>query len=124
GGGCDRCGRSGAIATREPGQDAAPARVALPSLEATTVDSALVLRIPELGGAASEVDLPRGHLLLKVIITESPDAHPAALTAHLVSPDLASDRLAERRELMKRSMVMAVVMIALFLGMLRLSGWL
>lgn len=63
GGGCDTCGRSGAVATRGRGEPAELVCVQLPPQPGATV------RIANSGGLPLTADdaLPRGHLLLRVI---------------------------------------------------------
>lgn len=76
GGGCDRCDRSGAITLRPRGVEAAPIKVPLPrrSAEELAREPSLVLRIPEQGGAAEPgSDLPRGLLLLQIVVAERAD---------------------------------------------------
>ena len=77
GGGCDRCERSGAITLRPRGVDAVPIKVPLPrrSTEDLAREPSVVLRIPEQGGEPSGgVDLPRGLLLLQIVVAERADA--------------------------------------------------
>lgn len=77
GGGCDRCERSGAISLRPRGVDPVPIRVPLPrrSAEELAREPSLVLRIPEQGGEPlGGVDLPRGLLLLQIVVAERADA--------------------------------------------------
>lgn len=70
GGGCDRCGRRGAVTLREPGQDAEWVDVSLGSDRA---GQAVTLRIPERGGPA-EPGQVRGLLLLTLRPAAEPDA--------------------------------------------------
>lgn len=77
GGGCDKCERSGAITLRARNVEAVPIKVPLPrrSAEELAREPSLVLRIPEQGGAPPEgTDLPRGLLLLQIVVAERPDA--------------------------------------------------
>jgi hypothetical protein len=68
GGGCDACGRSGAITLRSRSE---PAEV----VEVTPDSRGITLRIPEQGGLPAEgSDLPRGVLLLTVIPSDAADA--------------------------------------------------
>lgn len=116
GGGCDRCDRSGAVSLRERGEESPEIRIRLPEHDDSR--GGVCLRLPEEGGAATSADLPRGHLLLTVKAGDAPSAGVAlAHASSALSPD-------ERKELMKKSLVMAAVLIALFFGMLKLSGWL
>lgn len=115
GGGCDRCERAGAITLRDKDSAAMVITVRLPSLPPE--EGQLCLRIPELGGVSLRPDEGRGHLLLRVRVAER-SAPEVALA--VVGPRAIE---LERRTLMKRSLFMAVGLILLFLGMLRLSGW-
>lgn len=116
GGGCDRCERSGAITLRARDEEPAQVRVSLPSAEVAS--AGVCLRIPELGGSSPEEGCGRGHLLLTVRVGE--EVSRDVTLVHV--PGTLSDDA--RRQLMKRSLTMAVGLIALFLGMLKLSGWL
>jgi hypothetical protein len=76
GGGCDKCGRSGAITLRRRNEPAEIVEVTLPvrSQDEVPDSRGITLRIPEQGGlpeAGSE--LPRGVLLLTVIPSAEPD---------------------------------------------------
>ena len=67
GGGCDACGRSGAVVLR--GEDEPPERlpIALPRREVRPTARAIVLRIPERGGMLPERERTcRGLLLLRI----------------------------------------------------------
>lgn len=113
GGGCDVCGRSGAISLRE----GALLELTLPE---APLDARLELRIPWEGAPALDEVLPRGHLLLRISTGERP------------SPGLVRDgrrefleqRRVDSTRLVWRSVLLVVLMCLLFLGMLRLSGWL
>jgi len=117
GGGCDLCGRSGAISLRERQDEATSIRVSLPALPLET--QAVCLRIPEEGGLSSEEDCGAGHLFLKVQLADSPSA-----SVSLADVKQPQTREEERAEIAKRSMIMAALLIMTFFGMLRLSGWL
>lgn len=68
GGGCDACGRSGAVTVRS--KDAPPelVPVTLPRHTLTAGAPGVMLRIPECGGLAPEPsNLPRGLLLVRVL---------------------------------------------------------
>jgi hypothetical protein len=78
GGGCDTCGRSGAITLRQRDELAEVVEVTLParpSADAELADAqGLTLRIPEQGGLPEAgTDLPRGMLLLTVVPSQEPD---------------------------------------------------
>jgi hypothetical protein len=85
GGGCDRCGRSGAIALRERGEPVASVQLTLPrrtSAELTEQPS-FVVRVPGHGGRDSIVSVEaRGLLLLKVVVSKKSDPG-----IHLVGDD-------------------------------------
>lgn len=116
GGGCDSCDRSGAITLRERDEEPVEVRVCLPAPDLS--NPGVCLRIPEQGGVAVEEDQGPGHLLLTVRRGEQPSRDVSLVH---VGGTLSA---AERSQLMKRSVIMAVGLIALFLGMLKLSGWL
>lgn len=99
GGGCDACGRSGAVSVRGRNDPMEKVEVTLPkpagSESAASAPRAVVLRIPEHGGlAAAESNLPRGNLLLTVRVDETtskgvtrlpgPSVPPPAFTPELV----------------------------------------
>lgn len=117
GGGCDRCERAGALSLRGRDEAAASFVVALPGLE-TMGEAGLCLRIPERGAKSLEDSQGRGHLLLKV---RSGELSPGV---SLVKDELALTPEQERLQMIRRSTVMAVCLILLFIGLLRLSGWL
>ena len=76
GGGCDACGRSGAITLRRREEPAEVVEVTLPARpDDDAPDSrGITLRIPEQGGLpAPGSDLPRGLLLLTVVPSPEPD---------------------------------------------------
>lgn len=76
GGGCDGCGRSGAISLRERDASEPPLTLALPpegELGAEGEAPRLVLRVPERGGFG-RADEPRGLLLLQVYSAPESDA--------------------------------------------------
>ncbi len=63
GGGCDRCGRSGAVVLRENDEPAEQLQVRLATGPQEAVQ---LLRIPESGGPALSSDQSRGCLMLRV----------------------------------------------------------
>jgi hypothetical protein len=77
GGGCDTCGRSGAITLRRRDELAEVVEVTLPTrpgAETESLDTGITLRIPEQGGLPDPgSDLPRGMLLLTVVPAETAD---------------------------------------------------
>ncbi len=115
GGGCDRCARSGALSLWERGAQPRQIQVVLPTLPETACD--VCLRVPGEGAVAAEQQVGRGHLLL--VVRPGPSSDEGVV---LCSP--GGSLSIDRAELVKRSVVMALVLILLFLGMLRLSGWL
>src|SRR5689334_17791612 len=76
GGGCDACGRSGAITLRRRHEPAEMVEVTLPTRPADEQPDSrgITLRIPEQGGLPEHgSDLPRGVLLLTVVPSPEPD---------------------------------------------------
>jgi hypothetical protein len=73
GGGCDACGRSGALTLRGRQDPAELVQITLPRRDAASSE-AVVLRIPERGGLPeADSRLPRGLLLLRVAPGEAAD---------------------------------------------------
>ena len=138
GGGCDTCGRSGAITLRQRDELAEVLEVTLPARAAAELPSAqgLTLRIPEQGGLPEPgSDLPRGLLLLTVVPSAEPDPRIKVLRgvvskqppASIVLDDEAAAEGEEGLERPRKSplLVVAIVLVALwilFLIWLRLSG--
>ncbi|HYQ14405.1 MAG TPA: hypothetical protein VEQ58_01565 [Polyangiaceae bacterium] len=138
GGGCDTCGRSGAITLRQRDELAEVLEVTLPVRAAAELPSAqgLTLRIPEQGGLPEPgSDLPRGLLLLTVVPSAEPDPRIKVLRgvvskqppASIVLDDEAAAEGEEGLERPRKSplLVVAIVLVALwilFLIWLRLSG--
>jgi hypothetical protein len=89
GGGCDTCGRSGAISIRRRNTEEEPLRITLPAQVEADTTSQFLLRIPERGGpAAPDTSFPKGLLLLSITaaevaspqvqrVDEPPDSEPA-----------------------------------------------
>lgn len=76
GGGCDTCGRSGAITLRQRDEPAEMVEVTLPARPDDDMPDSrgITLRIPEQGGLPDRgSELPRGLLLLTVIPSPEPD---------------------------------------------------
>jgi hypothetical protein len=89
GGGCDTCGRSGAVTMRGRNEPPEIVQVTLPewSGQDREPSSSLTLRIPEQGGLPAEGSrLPRGLLLLTVVPDEQPDSGVRRATASLAPP--------------------------------------
>jgi len=73
GGGCDACGRSGAVSIRERRATEEPLRVSIPAQAEADGETHFILRIPERGGhAPEESGHPRGLLLLTVAAGSAP----------------------------------------------------
>jgi len=89
GGGCDTCGRAGAVSLRGRKDDPQVVEVTLPSQRQDASDSParnLVLRIPEQGGLPLEnAELPRGNLLLRFQAAELADAGVARIRRTIFS---------------------------------------
>lgn len=90
GGGCDACGRSGAISLRGRNEPTEIVQVTLPkrddSAELTASGRGIVLRVPERGGLSDSSELPRGILMLTVMSSDAADPgvvriEPAVLAA-------------------------------------------
>jgi hypothetical protein len=138
GGGCDRCGRSGAITLRQRDELAEVVEITLPARAADEAPDSLgvTLRIPEQGGLPEPgSDLPRGLLLLTVVPGAEADRRIKLLRG-LVSKrppasivddaELASVLAEDARKLRRSRLVLAVVAVVAFwillLIWLRLSG--
>lgn len=138
GGGCDKCGRSGAITLRRRNE---PAEVVEVTLPARPVDDepdsrGITLRIPEQGGLPDPgSDLPRGLLLLTVVPSQEPDPRikllrgvpskrpPASVVESADLPKALTQRPPQKR--VSSAVVVgavAVVLWVLLLIWLRLTG--
>lgn len=113
GGGCDSCGRAGAITLCEKDEQPNPIRVTLPRTNGREV----CIRLPEHGGAPMSEGEVCGHLYLRVRTAEEPS--PCVELLREGRTGLDEQRIA----LMKRSLIMASVLLLTFLALLRLSGW-
>jgi hypothetical protein len=138
GGGCDACGRSGAITLRQRDEPAEVVEVTLParSGEHLPESRGVTLRIPELGGLPEPgSELPRGVLLLTVVPSLEPDPNIKLLRgvpskrppAIIVESDempapLGVPGAKGGRSTMLVLLVLAVVLWLLLLLWLRLSG--
>lgn len=139
GGGCDACGRSGAITLRQRDEPAEVVEVTLPARRADELPDSrgLTLRIPEQGGLpAAGSDLPRGLLLLTVVPSPQSDASvkllrgrpslrpPASIVDSDDLPSLIppSERPARGLSPVVVIVLVAVVLWVLLLIWLRLSG--
>jgi hypothetical protein len=115
GGGCDVCGRSGALLLPHL-TDESVLSITLPSTIAPA--RPVTLRVPGRGMPSLNAHEPAGHLLLRVV--PGPTAS-ASVTLDRGEPGRSLAHL--DRGLVTRSTVMAILLIAVFLGLLRLSGW-
>ena len=135
GGGCDTCGRSGAITLRKREEPAEVVEVTLPSRPADEQPDSrgITLRIPEQGGLPDPgSDLPRGVLLLTVVPSQEPDSSikllrgvpskrpPASIVDSDEMPKLLTDAEPKRR-LALLIVIVAVVLWVLLLIWLRLT---
>jgi hypothetical protein len=131
GGGCDTCERSGALTVRGRGEPAEIVEVRLPQRgpDSATDSRPVVIRIPELGGLpAAGVDLPRGNLLLGVVVAAEPDASvrllekvPVAVLAPVPSRRSPAAMPPRRSRAVPVAAVLVLLWIALLVW-LRLSG--
>ncbi len=139
GGGCDACGRSGAITLRTRDEPAEVVEVTLPARRADELPDSrgLTLRIPEQGGLpAPGSDLPRGLLLLTVVPSPQSDPSikllrgvpsrrpPASIVDSDEMPSLTPLAEPDKRGLSPAVLIVlvAVVLWILLLIWLRLSG--
>ena len=123
GGGCDGCGRSGAVVLRSAEEASTSVRVSLPGLSEDSDEAPhLLVRVPGAGGRAADEALGAGHLLLHVQASDEGHVVTPGVTRVPVTTHSLSD--AERARLIRRSLVMAALLCLTFIGLLRLSGWL
>ena len=135
GGGCDTCGRSGAITLRRREEPAEVVEVTLPSRPADEQPDSrgITLRIPEQGGLPDPgSDLPRGVLLLTVVPSQEPDPSikllrgvpskrpPASIVDSDEMPKLLSEA-APKRRIALLIVIVVVGLWVLLLIWLRLS---
>ena len=138
GGGCDACGRSGAITLRQRDEPAEMVEITLPARrdEELPDSRGITLRIPELGGLPEPgSELPRGVLLLTVVPSREPDPNikllrgvpskrpPAAIVESDEMPTALAVPAAKGRN--SHAVVIVVVAVALWILLLiwlRLSG--
>lgn len=122
GGGCDACERAGALRLRSAAESPESVQVTLPSREYAP-GASLCVRVPGQGAGSRVQGLGRGHLLLTVAGADAPGPGVALVESQAsAGPDARV--LEERRRLMFQSGALALGLIALFFGLLRLSGWL
>lgn len=137
GGGCDTCGRSGAITLRRRSEPAEVVEVTLPARSGDELPDSrgITLRIPEQGGLPPpNSDLPRGVLLLTVVPSPNPDPSvkllrgvpskrpPASVVESDEVPTLAEQPPKRRSSAALAIAIVAVVFWILLLVWLRLSG--
>lgn len=137
GGGCDKCGRSGAITLRRRNEPAEIVEVTLPvrSQDEVPDSRGITLRIPEQGGLPEPgSELPRGVLLLTVVPSAEPDPSIKLLRgipskrppASIVDSDeMPRPISAAPRRPATAAMVIVIVAVALWILLLiwlRLSG--
>ena len=108
GGGCDRCERAGAAAPRRAGNEV------LLTLPSELGAGGAKVRVPG-EGADSKEDGP-GHLIIHLLPADEADV---GVRLSVPAPPTAE----ERAQMAKRVVVMGVGLILLFIGLLRLSGW-
>jgi hypothetical protein len=135
GGGCDACGRSGAITLRMRDEPAEVVEITLPSrpVDGQRDSGGITLRIPEQGGLPElGSDLPRGVLLLTVVPSNEPDPSikllrgipskrpPASIVDSDELPKLMTDA-APKRRIALLIVIVVVVLWVLLLIWLRLS---
>jgi hypothetical protein len=138
GGGCDACGRSGAITLRKRDEPAEVVEVTLPARSGDDLPDSrgITLRIPEQGGLPEQgSDLPRGVLLLTVVPSPEPDPSiklmrgvpskrpPASIVDSDEMPTVLAEPESERR--LKPALIILIVAVVLWIVLLiwlRLSG--
>lgn len=138
GGGCDACGRSGAITLRQRDEPAEVVEITLPARSGEELPDSrgITLRIPELGGLPEPgSELPRGVLLLTVVPSPEPDPNIKLLRgvpskrppASIVDSDEMPTQLAVPAAKRGKSTALVIVVVAVVLWILlliwlRLSG--
>ena len=138
GGGCDTCGRSGAITLRQRDEPAEVVEVTLPARKSDDLPDSrgVTLRIPEQGGLPEPgSELPRGVLLLTVVPSPEPDPSIKLLRgvpskrppASIVDSDEMPAALQAPGEPQRMSTAVIIVVVAVILWLalliwLRLSG--
>lgn len=138
GGGCDACGRSGAITLRKRDEPAEVVEITLPARSGDDLPDSrgITLRIPEQGGLPEHgSDLPRGVLLLTVVPSPEPDPSikllrgvpskrpPASIVERDQIPTSLAEPESERR--LKPALIILIAAVLLWIALLiwlRLSG--
>lgn len=128
GGGCDACGRSGAVSTRGRKEPAELVTVTLPATSSPDVEDTIsgsqivVVRLPEHGGLPEDGDLPRGILMLQV--KSGTEADASAQKVSLTIPPPAAEPPAAPAEdappsnvpFLVAAAAIAIILIALWLA--------
>jgi hypothetical protein len=133
GGGCDACGRSGAITLRQRDEPAEVVEVTLPSRPDDDLPDSrgITLRIPEQGGLPPpNSELPRGVLLLTVVPSPEPDPSVKPLRgipskrppASVVDSDEVPEQLAAPSVQRGLSTALVIAVVAVVLWILLLLG--
>lgn len=136
GGGCDACGRSGAITLRSRKEPAEVVEITLPRRSPDEVPDSrgITLRIPEQGGLPPEgSELPRGVLLLTVVPSDVADTSVRPLRglpskkppASIVESDEMATQVAPAEAPRRTALVIVIVAVVLWILLLiylRLSG--
>jgi hypothetical protein len=133
GGGCDICGRSGAISLRKRDELPEIVEVTLPvrPVSEEPESRGVTLRIPEQGGLPPPgSELPRGLLLLTVVPSDEADPNVALVPTSSEREEGASSDSVPRvpseaksgREIWRVVLVVAVALWILLLIWLRLTG--
>lgn len=119
GGGCDTCGRAGAISLRRRDEPAEVVEVTLPVRVGVDAEAAaaqgLTLRIPEQGGLPEPgSELPRGTLLLTLLPSLEPDPRVKLLRASSAPSDDEA-RAGAPKPRVSLPIVIGVVVVALWI---------
>lgn len=117
GGGCDTCGRSGALEVPKP---ETPLELTLP-ISAGEVGRFRV-RIPGLGADSGDDAVPRGHLMLSVRAGEPVSRGVSALASESLASRPVKPTTADPAFVL-RILLMVVFVSLLFVLLLRFSGW-
>jgi len=111
GGGCDKCGRSGAFDVPLP---ESPLELTLP---ASGASGPVRLRLPGLGALGTQESEARGHLILSVRVGDQPSRGVRLCPSVPLKPTRADAGLA------LRILTMVLLVSLLFLFLLWFSGW-
>ena len=122
GGGCDRCGRAGAVSLWGRDEPAAVLEVTLPRRTPAELQNepVIVLRIPDAGGfPLADSGHPRGLLLLRVTASAEPDASVVRARKEK-EPSARAHAAAITRDFARPIALALVVAVALILGIVYL----